>query len=90
LAEVQFTSHLERFFPTLKPTTVQGGNVKEILIALDEIYPGIASYIVDESFELRQHVNIFIGENMIIDRVELSDKVNTNDDIFIMQALSGG
>jgi len=35
-------------------------------------------------------VNIFVGEELIHDRVTMRDEVKSDDKIYIMQALSGG
>lgn len=88
---VRFTSHLQKFFPTLQQNIhIDGRTVAEVVMALDQRYPGLASYIVDERGALRKHVNIFIGEEMIADRLRLQDTVSSDQSIFIMQALSGG
>ncbi len=50
----------------------------------------MGGYLLDESVALRKHVNIFIGENLLRDRMKLGDTVGEHDEIFIMQALSGG
>jgi len=39
---------------------------------------------------LRKHVNIFVKEEMVADRAKLSDRVEANSRVLIMQALSGG
>ncbi len=91
MAQVKFTRHLVRFFPTLdNPTQVAGSTVADILKNLDEQYPGLAAYIVDERDSLRKHVNIFLGGDLIRDRQSLSDPVSDDGEIYIFQALSGG
>ena len=91
MAQVKFTRHLVRFFPTLEnPTAVQGETVAELLNQLDAQYPGLAAYIVDERGVLRKHVNIFLGGELVADRQTLQDAVEPNDDVYIFQALSGG
>jgi hypothetical protein len=87
---VKFTSHLQRFFPELQATTVEGQTVAEVITALDSRYPGIADYLLDEQGALRQHVNIFIDEDQITDRKSLQDAVEERNRIYIFQALSGG
>ncbi|MFZ5472204.1 MAG: MoaD/ThiS family protein [Myxococcota bacterium] len=69
---------------------MEGGTLREVLDALETRYPGLASYIVDETGGLRRHVNVFIGEEPIHDRAHLSDRVSPTDRIFFLQALSGG
>ena len=65
-------------------------SVSEIVKGLDQKYPGLKDYLVDEQGRLRQHVNIFIGDKLIKDKEKLTDHVTDTDEIFIMQALSGG
>ncbi len=87
---VKFTKNLERFFPGLSDLPVEATTVAEVVRAVDSRWPGLAAYIVDERGVLRQHVNIFVGEDMITDREHLSDAVEANSRVYIFQALSGG
>ena len=94
MARVKFTRHLVRFFPKLaeNPNAVQaeGDTVAELIADLDEQFPGLAAYIVDERGALRKHVNIFREGELIRDRETLADAVQPDDQIHIFQALSGG
>ena len=91
MAQVRFTNHLKRFFPALtNGEIVAGATVAEIVTTLDQRYPGLGSYLVDERGALRKHVNIFLGDTLISDKQHLQDAVNDHTTIFIMQALSGG
>jgi sulfur-carrier protein len=90
MARVKFTSHLYRFFPGLSELQIDAGTVAEIVTAIDDRFPGLADYVVDETGALRKHVNIFIGDSMIEDRKRLQDTVKAGDLVYIMQALSGG
>ncbi len=90
MINVRFTLHLVRFFPGLERTEVKGDTVAEVIGQLDQKYPGLADYIVDERGNLRKHVNIFISQEMIHDRQTLSDPIKDGDDLYIFQALSGG
>jgi len=91
MPHVNFTRHLQTFFPALKPAEeVAGSTVREVLEELDRRYPGFALYVADETGRLRRHVNVFVGEEPICDRDALSDKVSPGDEVFILQALSGG
>ncbi len=87
---VRFTAALQRFFPDLQAAQVNGQTVAELLQKMDAQYPGLASYIVDEYGALREHVNIYIGENLLQDRERLQDEVQSADEVLIFQALSGG
>jgi hypothetical protein len=90
MPHVAFTRHLQRFFPALEPCDVPGATVREVIDELERRHPGLASYLVDETGRLRRHVNVFVGEEPIGDRERLSDAVTERDEVFILQALSGG
>ncbi|MCB9746491.1 MAG: MoaD/ThiS family protein [Alphaproteobacteria bacterium] len=90
MPHVNFTRHLQRFFPTLEAGEVPGATVRELVQELDRRHPGLASYITDETGRVRRHVNIFVGEEPIWDREALSDPLAPDAKVFILQALSGG
>lgn len=90
MAKVKFTSNLLRFFPSLTSQSFKAESIKELIEALESRYPGLASYLIEEKGNLRAHVNIFIGSELIKDRVGLSDVIRPEDEVYIMQAISGG
>ena len=91
MAQVRFTQHLSRFFLDLEQdVAIDGNTVARIVEGLERRYPGMAGYLVDDQGSLRQHVNIFIGDEIIRDRSALSDPVAEADRVFVLQALSGG
>ena len=90
MVRVNFTQALKRFYPDLEPFEVDCDNVSELVQVMDERYPGIRNYIVDEQGHLRKHVNIFVQQKLISDRIKLQDQLAPNDEVYIMQALSGG
>ena len=90
MAQVQFTSNLKRFYPNLNATNIEAETVAQLIDEIEKHYPGLKSYITDDQSRLRHHVNIFINQNMIQDRQLLQDKVEKHDNVYIMQALSGG
>ncbi|OEK00863.1 molybdenum cofactor biosynthesis protein MoaD [Roseivirga sp. 4D4] len=90
MAVVKFTSNLKRFYPDLAPLEVSGKTVSEVLNEIENRYSGLKDYIVDENGTLRKHVNIFIGNEMVKDRERLMDELVEKDEVYVMQALSGG
>lgn len=87
---VKFTANLKRFYPALNTMSLEADNIPDILQKLEDRFPKFRHYIVDEQGRLRKHVNIFIGDELIKDRDNLSDKIEGHDEVYIMQALSGG
>lgn len=90
MAVVKFTRNLKRFYPDLEPLEVSGKTVSEVLNEVEVRYAGLRDYIVDENGTLRKHVNIFIGNEMVKDRERLLDELVEKDEVYVMQALSGG
>ncbi|MFN8374273.1 MAG: MoaD/ThiS family protein [Anaerolineae bacterium] len=90
MVHVKFTSHLYKFFPGLTELQIDAHTVAEVVTAIDQQFPGLADYVVDETGALRKHVNIFVGDTMVEDRQRLQDSLKAGDRVFIMQALSGG
>ncbi len=90
MPKIYFTTALKRFYPDLTPLSIEGQTVAEILNQLDTTYPGMTDYLLDEQGSLRQHINIFINDEMINDRHDLTDTVCPDNNILIFQALSGG
>jgi hypothetical protein len=69
---------------------VEGSTVAEVVDGMEALAPGFAFYVCDERGRLRTHVNIFVENNRVADRARLTDRVEADSRIFIMQALSGG
>lgn len=92
MAKVELTRHLYQFFPALEGAELDmaGETVAEVVAEMEKVAPGFAFYVCDERGRLRQHVNIFVGEEPVHDRRSLSDRVEPGSRVFIMQALSGG
>ena len=87
---INFTSNLKRFYPDLAPVQVEGKTVVAALAEVEKNYTGLRNYILDENGGVREHVNIFIGNDMIQDRQNLLDELSASDEVYIMQAISGG
>lgn len=90
MAIIKFTSHLKRFYPDLKEERINRNNIKGLIEALNIKYVGISDYLIANDGGLREHVNVFVAGEVISDRLGLSDKVDDDDEVYIMQAISGG
>ncbi len=86
---VAFTPNLQRHLDC-PDVSVAGNTVFDALEAVFRDHPRLRGYVLDEQGRLRQHVAVFVSGELIRDRIRLSDTVAANQDIFVMQALSGG
>ena len=64
-----------------------GGTLAEVLADLDGSYPGIRFRMIDEQDRIRPHIRIFVNGEQIRN---LSQALAENDEVIIVQALSGG
>lgn len=86
---VHFTAHLARYL-ACPAQQVDGATVRAALDAVFASNPRLRSYVLDDQGRLRHHVNVFINADAVADRDGLSDKVGSQDELFVLQALSGG
>lgn len=89
MPRVTFTENLQRhvFCP---PVEARGETVREVLDAALAGNVRALAYVLDDQKALRKHMAIFVNGRQIRDRVHLSDAVRDGDEIYVMQALSGG
>jgi sulfur carrier protein ThiS len=69
---------------------VEGTTVQEALETLFSRHPRLRSYLFDDDGSVRKHIAMILNGEPVIDRKNLSDPVGQDDEIFVMQALSGG
>jgi len=84
---VRIPTPLRAYTNQQKVVEGEGTTVSEVLDDLDRRFPGIRFRMVDEQNRLRQHMNVWIGQDPVTD---LAAPVTDADEITIMQALSGG
>jgi len=65
---------------------IDGRTVGEVLAALEARHPRLAGWVLDERRRLRQHVSVFVGPR----RAGLDDAVEPGDQVYVVQAISGG
>lgn len=87
---VRSAHFLTNAFPLPRECHAEGSTVAEVLQNMEQQHPGMIRYVLDDQKALRIHVNIFLGNQPLRDRQKLSDPVNEDTEIYIMQALSGG
>ncbi len=89
MPRVTFGSNLQRHMP--RPTIqVEGATVGDVLRTMFQEDVLLGTYVLDEQGRLRKHVNIFINNASVKDRLRLGDACQPSDEIYVFQALSGG
>ncbi len=65
-------------------------NVRDALAALWTLHPAVRDLVMDEQGRVRQHVNVFVGEECIRWTGGLETPVHDRDELWIVPAVSGG
>lgn len=86
---VSFTQNLRRHVDVDR-CDVEAATVGEALDCVFAEHPRLRSYLLDDRGAVRKHVAIIVNGETISDRTKLSDSLKPDDDVFVMQALSGG
>ena len=89
MPRIAFTANLQRHV-SCPAGEVAGGTVRAVLDAVFSANDRVRSYVLDEQGAVRKHVTIFVNGQPIRDRATLSDSVAASDEVYVMQALSGG
>jgi len=85
--KVSIPSPLASYTHGAREVQAHGATVSELLADLDRHYPGIRFRMIDEQDAVRPHMRIFVNGEQVWD---LSAALAPDDDVFIIQALSGG
>ena len=62
----------------------------DALSALWELYPGVRDRMATEQGEIREHINIFIGDENMRYTGGLASPISAGSEISIVPAISGG
>ena len=89
MARVVFTPNLRRLVDC-PDVEADGRTISAVLEAVFNERNQLQSYVLDEQGRLRTHMAIFVDGQPMKDKTSLSDPVDDNSEIYIMQALSGG
>ncbi len=65
----------------------QGTTVAAVLDDLERQFPGIRFRMIDEQGHIRRHIRLFHRHEMVVD---LEMPLRDDDELMIVQALSGG
>jgi molybdopterin converting factor small subunit len=85
--KVRIPSPLASYTHDAREVDAFGATLLELLADLDRRYPGIRFRMIDEQDAVRPHMRIFVNGEQVWD---LRSALAESDDVFIVQALSGG
>ena len=81
---------LAEFAGGLTELSVEGATVREVVAAIGAAYPALARRIVDETGELRRHVNVYVGLEECRRLGGLDAVVADGVDVSVIGSIAGG
>ncbi len=89
MATVRFTESIQRHVqcPTRE---MAGSTLREVLEGYFADNERARGYVLDDQGALRKHMAIFIDGRQVQDRIALTDPVDENAVVDLIQSLSGG
>lgn len=84
---VRIPTPLRSYTSGAAAVTATGATVGDVLADLDRQFPGIRFRVVDEQRRMRQHMVVWLRGERCRD---LDATVHPDDEVVLMQALSGG
>ena len=88
--EVHLPSLLRPAVGGRSAVTAEGGTLGECPERLVRAHPPRPARLFDDRGELREHVNLFVGERNVRWRDRWHEAVPTGEGITVLQAVSGG
>ena len=86
---VEFAPALTRHVPC-PPQQVEGVTLRAALDNAFQAAPALRSYVLDEQGAVRKHVAVFVNARMIASRTQLDVALQPQDEVMVIQALTGG
>jgi sulfur-carrier protein len=85
--KVNIPSPLLSYTNQAREVEADGSNIGELLDDLNRQFPGIRFRMIDEQDAIRPHMRIFVNGEQVWG---LDEALNPSDEVYILQALSGG
>lgn len=89
MPRVCFTPNLQRHV-NCPEVVVEATTVAEALETVFAQHPKLRGYILNDQGALHRHMAVVVNGVAIRDREKLSQAIQSNDEIFVLQSLSGG
>jgi len=85
--KVLLPTPLASYTAGVREVEAEGATLDAVLHDLDRRYPGIRFRMIDEQDRFRRHMRCFVNGTQVFD---LARALSADDEVIIIQALSGG
>ena len=76
-----------RSYTDVREVDARGATLMDLLADLDRQYPGLRFRMIDEQDAMRPHIRFFLNGEQVLN---MGLALKPTDELFIVQALSGG
>jgi molybdopterin converting factor small subunit len=90
MATVFVPTALRRFTAGQSRVEASGATVGEVIVQLENSYPGIGERLLDDSGDVKRFINVFRNDDEIRTLEGLATAVGESDKISIVPAMAGG
>ena len=89
MAHIYFTPNLARQTECPK-LELPASPVAELFARYFEEWPQVRGYVLDDQGAVRKHIKVVVDGISLSDRQHLSDTLDSDSEVYVFQALSGG
>jgi molybdopterin converting factor small subunit len=90
MARIILTRALAQHTDDVLEHRVTHGDVRSALEQLIERYPLLRQILLNDHAQLREHINVFVNDDLIDGRAQLANPVDDGDTVIVLQSVSGG
>ena len=90
MAIIRLPTPLRSYANGQSEIAVEGSNVSQAIDSLVIRYPALRAHLLDGSGHLRPYVNLFIGENNVMDIEGMQTSLADGDRILLIPSIAGG
>lgn len=90
MATVLVPTPLRRLTGGQAKLEVSGSDVGDLLVAINQQFPGITDKVLDDDGNVKRFINVFVNDDEIRTLQGLQTPVQANDRVSIVPAMAGG
>jgi len=90
MAQIVIPTPLRKFTGNESRIEVTGNTVKEAILHLADIHPGLKIHLFDQGGDIRSFIRIFVGDDDILGLDKENTLVRAQSIISIVPAIAGG
>ena len=90
MARIILTRALAQHTDGILEHGVRHGDVRSALDQLTDRFPPLKQILLNDRGQLREHINVFVNDELVGERTRLANAVGDGDTVFVLQSVSGG